>query len=158
MPSPAARLASAWSRLSRIPGGRALFALLIRFSVPYSGSIRPRVLHMEPGRATVEIRDRRRLRNHLRSIHAIALANLAELSSGLAMTLALPSGVRGIPVRIEIEYLKKARGRIRAEGRAAPPPSVGEETEAEAVAELFDGEDELVATASVFWRLRPDDP
>ncbi|HUG40410.1 MAG TPA: DUF4442 domain-containing protein [Longimicrobiales bacterium] len=155
MPTPAARLASAWTTLSRLPAGPRLFDLLIRLMVPYSGSIRPRVVRLEPGHATVDLRDRRRLRNHLRSVHAIALANLGELASGLAMTRALPPDVRGIPVRIEIEYLKKARGRIRAEGRATPPRAVEDETEAHASAELFDPDGELVARMTVLWRLRP---
>ncbi len=124
MTSPTDRLESAWRRLSRIPGGRRIFDRILGWMVPYSGSIRPRVLELEPGRATVTIRERRRLRNHLRSVHAIALANLAELSSGLAMTLALPPDTRGIPTRIEIDYLKKARGTITALGTASPPARV----------------------------------
>lgn len=153
MATAAARLASAWDRLSGLPGGRTLFGILLRLAVPYSATIRPRVLRLGPGSATVEIRERRGLRNHLRSIHAIALANAAELASGLAMTLALPADVRGIPTRIEIEYLKKARGRVRAEGRAAPPAAVTADTEAAATAELFDEGGEVVARATVTWRL-----
>ena len=156
MATPAARLATAWTTLSRLPGGPFVFALLLRLTVPYSGTVRPRVTRLEPGRATVLIRDRRRVRNHLRSVHAIALANLAELASGLAMTLALPDGVIGIPTRIEIEYTRKARGVIRAEGRAAPPTEVpaGDDVEDTATAELFDSAGDLVARASVLWRLR----
>lgn len=155
MSSPAARLATAWTRLSPLPGGRWLFARLLGRMVPYSATIRPRFLLLEPGRARVEIRERRRLRNHLRSVHAIALANLGELASGLAMTLALPRNARGIPIRIEVEYLKKARGRITAEGRAAPPDRVEEETEAQAVANLIDDEGDTVARMTVLWRLGP---
>lgn len=154
MSTPAARLESAWRTLSPLPGGRRLFGVLIRIMVPYSGTIRPRVLRLEPGRATVSIRDRRRLRNHLRSVHAIALANLGELASGLAMTLALPPEVSGIPVRIDTEYLKKARGVITAEGRAAPPSPLTGEAEADATAELRDQAGDLVARTVVRWNLR----
>lgn len=149
------RLHTAWRRLSVVPGGRRIFDLMLRIMVPYSGSIRPRVLELEPGCARVSIREKRRLRNHLRSVHALALANLGELASGLAMTLALPPGTRGIPIRIEVDYVKKARGVIVAEGRAAPPESVPGEVEAVAHAQLRDPEGEVVANVRVTWRLAP---
>lgn len=160
MRSPGRTIQTLWRRLSRLPGGGWVFGRVLGWMVPYSGTIRPRVLLLEPGRARVELRERRRLRNHLRSVHALALANLGELSSGLAMTLALPANVRGIPVRIEIDYLKKARGRITAEGRASPPAPVSEPVDAAATAELSDDAGEIVARMTVTWRLslEPTDP
>jgi acyl-coenzyme A thioesterase PaaI-like protein len=144
-----------WRRLAPLPGGGLLFGLLVGWMAPYSGGVRPRVLHLEPGRARVRIRERRRLRNHLRSVHAIALANVGELASGLAMIAALPADARGIPVRLEIDYLKKARGRITADGRADPPPRVDMEVDAMATAELRDEGGEVVALIAVTWRLSP---
>ncbi|MGK7313139.1 MAG: hotdog fold domain-containing protein [Candidatus Longimicrobiales bacterium M2_2A_002] len=156
MPRPAAtRLESAWRWLSPLPGGRWLFGRVLGLMVPYSGSIRPRVHTLASGRATVSIRERRGLHNHLGSVHALALANLGELASGLAMTMALPSGTRGIPVRIEIDYRKKARGTITAEGRAAPPPAVTADIEDPATAVLTDESGEVVAEMTVTWRLGP---
>jgi acyl-coenzyme A thioesterase PaaI-like protein len=155
MSTTAARLAAAWRLLSRLPGGRRLFGRILGLMVPYSGSIRPHVRALEPGRAVVSIRERRRLRNHLRSVHAIALANLGELASGLAMTLALPPETRGIPIRIEIDYRKKARGTITAHGRAAPPPAIPEDIEEPATAVLTDEDGEVVAELVVTWRLGP---
>lgn len=152
------RLETAWRRLSGLPGGRRLFDHILGWMVPYSGSIRPRVLELEPGRARVAIRERRRLRNHLRSVHALALGNLGELASGLAMTLALPDGTRGIPIRLEIDYLKKARGTIIAVGTASPPAAVLEETEDVAYAELTDEAGDPVARVVVRWKLAPREP
>ena len=155
MSNPTSRLGPAWRRLSRLPGGRWLFSRLVGWMVPYSGSIRPQIRELGPGRAVASVRDRRRVRNHLDSVHAIALANLGELTSGLAMTLALPPDARGIPVRIEVEYHKKARGTITADGRAEPPGAVTEETEAVATAALTDQEGDVVADGRVTWRLGP---
>ena len=152
----AGRVQRSWNRLSRLPGGRRMFARLLGRMVPYSGTIRPFVHELEPGRAVVSIVERRGLRNHFRSVHAIALANLGELASGLAMTLALPEGVRGIPVRVEVDYLKKARGRIVAEGRATPPAVVAADTDAVATAELRDAPGDVVASVVVRWRLSPE--
>ena len=150
------RLLRTWNRLSGMPGGRRVFARILSRAVPYSGSIRPDVRELAPGRAVVGLVERRGLRNHFRSVHAIALANLGELASGLAMTLALPAGVRGIPVRLEIDYLKKARGRITAEGLATPPAVVGADTDATATADLRDQTGDVVARVVVHWRLSPE--
>ena len=141
-----------WRRLGGTAAGRWLFSRLIGFAVPYSGSIGARVTSLEPGLATVTLRDRRGVRNHLGSVHAVALVNLAELSSGMAMLAALEPGVRGIVTEIRIQYHKKARGRLTATGTAAPP-SVVAPTEALAHAEIRDASGEVVAEAAVTWKL-----
>jgi acyl-coenzyme A thioesterase PaaI-like protein len=146
------RLLAAWQRLAGVPGGRWLFSRGVGRMAPYTGSIGARVESLEPGHAVVTLRDRRRVRNHLRSVHAIALANLGELASGLAATAAMPPGVRGIPTAIRIEYVKKARGTLTATG-TADLPDVAEPTTAEARADIRDRECDVVATVIVEWKL-----
>lgn len=146
------RLLRTWQRLTAKPGGAWLFNRLLARLVPYSGSVHPQVLALEPGRAVVRMRDRRALRNHLRSVHAIALANLGELASGLAAAAALPAGVRGIPTTITIEYQRKARGTITAVGHAEIP-RVDDVAECDVSAELSNEAGELVALVRVHWTL-----
>jgi acyl-coenzyme A thioesterase PaaI-like protein len=147
-------LLALWRRLAALPGGRWLFARLLSGFVPYSGSTRPRVLDLEPGHVRVAIPDRRANRNHLHSVHAIALANVAELASGLAMTTALPDNVRGIVVRFNMTYVKKARGTIIAESRCVVP-AVEREAEHDFTADVRDASGDIVAQATVTWRLGP---
>jgi acyl-coenzyme A thioesterase PaaI-like protein len=149
-----ARLIATWRRLAPLPGGRWLFSRIVGWTVPYSATIGSRVVELEPGRAVLTLRDRRGVRNHLRSVHAIAIANLGELSSGLAAAAAMPNGVRGIAVRISIEYRKKARGTLTARGSASFPPVQGP-TRAEATASIEDASGEVVANVSVEWALEP---
>jgi acyl-coenzyme A thioesterase PaaI-like protein len=156
--APGATLLSLWNRLRPWPGGRWLFHRLLRFRVPYTGALGARVLSFEPGRVCVELRDRRGVRNHLDSIHAVALVNLGEFTSGLALLSVLPPGVRGIVVHIGMDYFKKARGRLIAESRAAPPPVGDRDIEHLAQAEIRDAEGEMVARAEIRWRLGPQPP
>jgi acyl-coenzyme A thioesterase PaaI-like protein len=146
------RLLSAWNRMRGKPGGRWLFSRLVGRVAPYTGTLKAMVLELEPGRAVVQLSDRRAVRNHLRSIHAIALANLGELASGLAAAAAMPEGVRGIPTAITVEYLQKARGTLTATGSATLPP-VAEPTTAEVRADIRDSTGATVTTVRVTWQL-----
>lgn len=149
------RLLALWRRLAPLPGGRWLFARLVARTVPYSGSIGARVELLEPGLARLTLSDRRGVRNHLRSVHAVALLNLGELTSGLAMLTALPPGVRSIVTHIEADYVKKARGRLMATCRAAPPGEVTTPVDHVVEAVIADAEGDLVARVRVRWRLAP---
>lgn len=120
---PGAWIREGWQHASRLPGGRLVFSRLLGIAIPYTGSIGAEVLTLEPGYAKVQLDERRAIRNHLSSIHAIALANLGELTGNLALACALPDDGRFIVTKLAIEYKKKARGRIIAECRCDPPTS-----------------------------------
>ncbi len=153
--SPAASLASAWGRLRPLPGGSWLFSRLLGRMIPYTGTIGAHVRELRPGYARVTLRDRRRVRNHLQSVHAIALANLGEVTSGLALTLALPPAVRGIPVSLTTDYRKKARGRLTAEATVAAPGAVAGPLEHRVEAVIRDAAGDEVARTTVSWMLSP---
>lgn len=108
-------LLNSWAKLSKLPFGKSIFSQALGHFVPYSGSIRGVIEELRPGFAKVTLTDRKKVRNHLHSIHAIALANLGEMATGLSLHTVLPPEFRAILVKFEIEYLKKARGKISAE-------------------------------------------
>jgi acyl-coenzyme A thioesterase PaaI-like protein len=156
-PSPGERVLALWRTMAPLPFGRSLFMFVFGRMVPYSGSIGARIIRLEPGHVRLELADRRGVRNHLNSIHAVALANLGELASGLAMTTALPAGIRGIVLGIDAEYLKKARGTLSTEAVVQVPEVTGD-TDFDVNAEIRDAANEPVARIKVRWRLGPVPP
>lgn len=149
--SPGHRLLQLWDRLSGIPGGRWLFMRLLGRMVPYTGALGARVEELSPGRSRVSLRERRGVRNHLRSIHAVALVNLGELATGLAVLTSLPPGVRGIVTELGASYHAKARGRIEASCTAPARWTPGETARVES--HIVDEAGTLVATVTAHWLL-----
>lgn len=142
-----------WKSFSRFPGGKWLFSRLLGVMVPYTGSIKANIVKLEPGECEVVIRDRKSIRNHLSSVHALALANLGEMTSGLAMSAALPKGARGIVTGLSIEYLKKSRGTITAKSSVTMPSQIGEKTLIDVIADLYNEENVKVAVFKANWQV-----
>ena len=140
-----------WSRLARLPAGSWLFSLALGRIAPYSSTISARVEAIKPGYAQVSLKDRRRLRNHLHSLHAIALVNLGEIATGLAVLSTVSANMRGIVLDIQAEYVKKARGKVTAIAEFQLPESFTENTACQAEANLRDQTGETVAIVRASW-------
>lgn len=148
MPGPESIVIEKWNRARGTKLGRRLFSRAVGRFAPYTGTIGARIEGLEPGRAEVIMRDRKAIRNHLNSIHAVALANLTELSGSLAIIASMHPNTRMIPIRLETEYLKKARGTVTAEGRCEiPEPAF--EGELHGTVVIRDGEGDEVARGTV---------
>lgn len=92
--------------------GRLLFSAAYMARVPYFRSVRPVVQIMEPHRAAVRIRRRRATKNHIGTLHAIAVANGLEAAMGLLAEATVPEGQRWIPAGIELDYRAKTPGDV----------------------------------------------
>lgn len=97
-----------WNRFASLPGGKWAFSHLLCFKAPYFGSIRPRFVTLKPEHCEVRISKRRAVLNHLGTVHAIAMCNMAELAGGTMTEVTVPSTHRWIPKGMTVEYLKKA--------------------------------------------------
>ena len=115
---------SLYRRMARWPAGRWAFSRAICLKAPYFTTIAPRFVALEAGCCEVLIRDRRRVHNHIGTVHAIALCNLAELSAGMMAEVTVPASMRWIPQGMTVEYPAKASGTMHAS--AVPETAVRE--------------------------------
>ena len=140
-----------WSNCGKLPAGLYLFSLALGLYIPYTRTIGARVVELRPGYARIELADRRRVRNHLNSIHAIAMTNLGELTTGLAVFSATSAEMRGILTNIQTEYSKKARGRLVAEAEYRLPAAIADDTPCEVEAVIRDADGDTVAIVRATW-------
>jgi acyl-coenzyme A thioesterase PaaI-like protein len=103
-----------YDRLSPLPLGKALFSKAVCFSAPYFSSIKPKVHQLEAGKCVISIKKRRAVTNHLNTVHAIAMCNMAELAGGMMTDVSIPKGARWIPAGMEVKYKKKAKTDLTA--------------------------------------------
>jgi acyl-coenzyme A thioesterase PaaI-like protein len=148
MSGPESIVREKWKRAKGSSLGRWLFSRAVGRFAPYTGTIGARIEEIGPGRAVVTMRDRKAVRNHLNSIHAVALANLTEMSGSFAVIGSMQPNTRMIPVRLETEYVKKARGTVTAEG-SCEIPGPGFEGEFHGNVVIRDGSGDEVAHGRV---------
>ena len=110
-----------YRKFMRYPAGAWMFSRAVCFKAPYFGSIRPTIVRLEHSRCEATIPHRRAVTNHIGTVHAIALCNLAELCAGVLTDASLPKDMRWIPKGMTVSYLKKANGKMHAIGTPMIP-------------------------------------
>ena len=138
----------AWKRLEAKPLGKALFSRVICFKAPYFATISPRFEELRPGYARVSMKKRRGVTNHIGTVHAIAMCNLAELAAGTLTEVSIPESMRWLPKGMSVEYLKKSSGGIHAVA-TLPEVAEGEAREVPATVEMKDDAGDLVCRATI---------
>ena len=137
-------------------------------AVPFAGHLGLEVTKVAPGEAVVVLPEGQELSNHVGSQHAGALFTAAETASGAAFVGAFAErmgDVTPLARSAEISYEKIAKGPIEARGRLAVPAEEALATlDAEGKVvfpceiELTDGDGQRVATATVQWHVRLNQP
>lgn len=137
-------------------------------AVPFAGHLGLEITGLGAGEATVRLPERAELTNHVGSQHAGALFTVAENASGAAFVGAFAErlgDVTPLARSAEISYEKIARGPIEAKSRLAVPAAEAlanldaeGKVEFPCEIELFDGDGQRVATATVHWHVRLNKP
>jgi len=106
--------------------GDRLFSFAFSQVAPYFWTIRPRFTVIEPNHAEVVIPKRRGVKNHIGTVHAIALCNGLEAAMGVLAEASIPSDKRWIPKGMEVSYTAKATTDITCIAETDPEQWTGE--------------------------------
>ena len=143
-----------WQRFGQLAWGRWLFTKMVCWRAPFFASIAPRFEHLAPWQATVFVKKRRRVTNHINTVHAIAMANACELAAGVMMEASLSSDLRWIPRSMNIEYQRKAQGSIRVEAMC-DPVAPGSTMDVAVRCTVRDDNNDVVVQATIYMYVSP---
>lgn len=145
-----------WNRLGKSALGRWLFIKILCIKAPYFSSVSPRITKLELNICEGYFHHKRKVQNHLGTVNAIALCNLAELCAGLVVDVSLPANMRWIPQGMTVQYLKKANGTMRAFAEPVDPLlSNTQSYAAKSRVIIKDKQDDIVFTAEINMWISP---
>jgi uncharacterized protein (TIGR00369 family) len=115
-------LSRAVARLASLPPWLRRFAITRVFTskVKFAGTGKVQILELEEGRAVLQMRNVRKVQNHIGTIHATGMALLAESATGVALGMTLPDSKIPLLKSMQIDYVRRANGTLRAEATLPP--------------------------------------
>jgi acyl-coenzyme A thioesterase PaaI-like protein len=146
---PGSPLINLYDRLAPLPLGKRVFSLAYQVAAPYFLTIPAHVESVERGRASATMAQTPWVRNHLGTVHAIALCNLAEYTMGAVAEATVPSSHRWVPKGMSVEYLARARGRMHATAVLVLPDPLADRQELPVTIAVSDAGGETVFTAEI---------
>jgi acyl-coenzyme A thioesterase PaaI-like protein len=102
------------------PVRQRLQTLLLGNIVPFLGTARLRFEEVTQERVVVSVKNRKRVQNHIKGVHAAAMALLAETATGFAVGMNLPDDKLPLIKTLKVDYLKRSQGDMRAVAELRP--------------------------------------
>lgn len=111
------RLSSIVSKLARLPKSirNRLITFLFAHQVKFAGTAGIEFELLEQGRAVLVLKNRKKAQNHIGTLHAAAMALLAESATGAVLGMSLPDTRIPLLKSMQIDYRKRAQKDLRAE-------------------------------------------
>ena len=97
-----------------------LTSFLLGQVVPMVGTARLHFEEVSSQRVVVTIRNRRKVQNHIKGVHAAAMALLAETATGFCVGMNLPDDKLPLIKTLHVDYLKRAQGDMKAVAQLSP--------------------------------------
>lgn len=141
-----------WSNIPLI--GQWLMSWIMTFVSPYTGTIPLRITKVTETTCTTVLYSSWYIKNPFNSVHAAALTNLGEATMGIAiLAWCQENGFRSIPSRLEVDFLKKARGTLFAS--CSIDPSQIKQGNQRFNTLIFNTNNELVCKVTGVWNIQP---
>lgn len=104
-----------YDKLKKLPFGKKLFTIYAANKAPYFKTMSPLITKIEPGECHCFIKKRKKVENHIGTVHVIAICNGLEMAMGFMAEASIPKNLRWIPKGMTVNYTAKADSDIRCE-------------------------------------------
>jgi acyl-coenzyme A thioesterase PaaI-like protein len=110
------RLSRLVERFNGLPRGIRAWVITFAFgaSVRFVRTAGVRFVDLTGERAVLVLRNRRRVQNHIGTIHAAAVALLGETASGAVFGMNVPDSRVSLLKSMRINYIKRSQGALKA--------------------------------------------
>ncbi|NVJ60721.1 MAG: DUF4442 domain-containing protein [Gammaproteobacteria bacterium] len=102
-----------YQQLEKFPLGKRLFSWQVGRVAPYFSSVSPLVTQLEKNYCSILIKRQRKVFNHIKTMHVIAICNGLEMAMGVMAEASIPKNLRWIPKGMTVNYTAKAASDIR---------------------------------------------
>jgi len=102
-----------YHRFESMPFGKRIFAFMFARKAPYFSTISPRIQTLRPNFCDLTFAKRRKVANHIGSVHVIAICNGMEMAMGALAEASIPRHLRWIPKGMQVNYTAKANSNMR---------------------------------------------
>ncbi|RKF17386.1 DUF4442 domain-containing protein [Alginatibacterium sediminis] len=109
-----------YHRFQKFPFGQQLFSLYAARRAPYFQSISPLVTSLKENYCECLIKKRKKVTNHIGTVHVIAICNGMELAMGFMAEASIPKHLRWIPKGMQVDYTAKAASDVRCIAKVNP--------------------------------------
>lgn len=102
--------------LEKLPANLRISAVSLIFGkvVPFVGTSGLRYEEITANRVVVSVRNRRRVQNHIKGVHAAAMALLAETATGFVVGVNLSDDKLPLIKSLHVDYKRRTVGDMRA--------------------------------------------
>ncbi len=110
------KLAKTINKLNVLPAGIKGFLITKIFcsKVKYAGTTGIRIEQLTESKAVVRLTNRKKVQNHIGSIHAVAAAVLAESTTGMVFGMNVPDTCIPLLKSMRIDYQRRMQGNLKA--------------------------------------------
>jgi len=92
-----------------------LLSFVLGSTVKFVGAAGVKCLHLSAEKSIFKLANRKKVRNHIGTIHAAASALVAETATGMAIGMHVPDDKIPLLKVMHVEYIKRSTGALTAE-------------------------------------------